>query len=128
MSPWAASRGKRPSHYKAFAPTAAILILMSRAINGANRRGLLGEMLKQQHRTDIYADSQEELTRVGDDWLSALPYFWVATRLLMQPAAAQKMVRSTVANYALTATAAQRIRDLPLDTLLACLEGNSESR
>lgn len=101
----------------------AILILMSRALEGASRRDLLSEMFKQQHKTDIYENSQDELTRVGDDWLSALPYFWVATRLLASPATAQKMVRRTVANYALTATAAQRIRDLPLDTLLASLEG-----
>ncbi len=101
----------------------AILILMSRAMDGASRRDLWREMLKQQHGADIYENSQDELTRVGDDWLSALPYFWVATRLLAQPAAAQKMVRSTVANYALTATAAQRIRELPSEQLVACFEG-----
>jgi hypothetical protein len=100
---------------------ANMLILMSRAMEGASRRELWAEMQRQRRGEGHYARSHDELTRPGKDWLSVLPYVWVAGRLLARPAAAQEMVHRTVKNYALTADAARRIRDMRQDELQACL-------
>ena len=86
---------------------------------GANRHQLLDEIEQQLRGKGIYENSREEMTREAEDPLSLLPYLWIAGQLLLSPARAEKIVRATVENYALTAEAAQRIRDMPLDDLVA---------
>jgi predicted ATP-grasp superfamily ATP-dependent carboligase len=103
---------------------ANMLILMSRAMEGATRQELWAEMKQQRRREGLYGRSNDELTRPGDDWKSALPYYWVAGRLLVRPAAAQEMVHRTVKNYALSADAARRIRELPQEALVKCLSAD----
>jgi hypothetical protein len=98
-----------------------MLVLISRALEGAGRRQLFREVRAQRNRVGIYEESEEELTRFSDDRLSAVPYLWVAAQLLARPAAAQTMVRRTVSNYALTAEAADRIRQIPIEELNAAL-------
>ncbi len=100
---------------------ASMLILMSEALEGADRKRLLSELQQQFFRRGLYENSRDELTRPIDDPLSAVAYAWIATRLLMRPSSVDGMVRRTVANYALTAEAAQRIREIPLEKLKACL-------
>jgi predicted ATP-grasp superfamily ATP-dependent carboligase len=99
---------------------ANMLILMSRALEGGSRGDIWREMRRQFRSQGLYQTSHEELTRPKVDWLSALPYVWVAGRLLARPASAQKMVHRTVKNYALSADAARLIRDLPQEQLVAC--------
>jgi hypothetical protein len=99
-----------------------MLILLSEALEGAGRKRLFSELLQQVLRRGSYENSLDELTRPKDDPLSALAYGWVAARLLTWPSSADGLVRSTVANYALTAEAAQRIRDIPHERLEACLD------
>lgn len=106
---------------------ASILMLMSRAMEGAGRRELWREMRRQWRGEGLYGHSHDELTRPRDDWMSVLPYAWVAGRLLARPAAAHAIVGRTVKNYALTNDAAKRIRDLPQETLAACLSEASVS-
>jgi hypothetical protein len=101
----------------------AMLVLMSIALEGGGRKALLSELRKQIFRRGLYENSRDELTRPKDDPLSALAFGWITARLLMRPASVHGMVRRTVANYALTAEAAQRIRELPLETLTASLGG-----
>jgi predicted ATP-grasp superfamily ATP-dependent carboligase len=102
---------------------AIMLMLLSRAQSGANRRDLVREMRHQWRGTDIYANSEEEMVRPGNDWLSIVPYAWVAGRLLMRPGAADRFVRTTVERYALSKEAAERIASLPLEQLTTALEG-----
>ncbi len=101
---------------------AAMLILISRAMEGASRGELWQDIGRQRRREGLYATSNEELTRPGVDRLSRLPYIWVAGRLLGSPAAARRMVHDTVKNYALSAEAAQRIRSIPQEELAASLK------
>jgi predicted ATP-grasp superfamily ATP-dependent carboligase len=101
------------------------LILMSRALVGANRRALVGEMWRQLRGSGLYEHSHEEMTRPKQDWLSTIPYAWIAGQLLASPKRAAKLVRGTVDNYALTAEAAQRIREIPLANLVASLNGDA---
>jgi hypothetical protein len=97
-------------------------MLMSRAMAGAGRRELLAEISRQLHADGFYDESQDELTRPRDDWMSLVPYLWVAGRLLARPASAHSMVHSTVKNYALTAEAAGRIREIPQTELERCFK------
>ena len=94
---------------------------MSKALEHASRRQLLREVGSQLSGTGIYKNSEEELTRIHEDRWSAFPYVWVALRLLARPAAARKIVGGTVANYALTADGAERIRRMELADLEASL-------
>jgi hypothetical protein len=98
-----------------------MLVLISRALDGAGRRQLFNEVKAQRKRIGIYDGSEEELTRIREDRWSAIPYGWVAARLLARPAAAQKMVSKTVSNYALTAEAADRIRSISTEELIGAL-------
>jgi hypothetical protein len=102
----------------------AMLVLMSRALDGAGRGQLLREMAAQKAGSGIYEGSEEELTRFRDDRPSVIPYMWVAARLLARPAAARKIVANTVSNYALTAEAGERIRRIPVEELMTALNGN----
>jgi hypothetical protein len=61
--------------------------------------------------------------RPTDDWLSLVPYAWVAGRLLISPAAANRFVRTTVERYALSKKSAERIASVPLEQLTAALQG-----
>jgi hypothetical protein len=101
------------------------LILISRALAGANRHQLLDEIEQQLRGKGIYENSREEMTREAEDPLSLIPYLWIAGQLLLSPARAEKIVRATVENYALTAEAAQRIRDMPLVDLVTSLESKA---
>jgi hypothetical protein len=101
---------------------AGVLILMSRALEGASRGELLADVRRQRRREGLYGQSHDELTRPGDDWMSLVPYVWVAARLIARPNAAKTMVHGTVKNYALTADAAKRIREIPQEHLLRCLQ------
>ncbi len=89
------------------------LILMAKALEGASRRALLGEIGQSWLRRGLYRDSQDELTRPGDDWLSFLPALGVSLLLLARPGAAGWLVTRTVNNYSLHQTAVEAIRRLP---------------
>src|SRR5262249_31800566 len=99
----------------------SFLILLSRALKGANRHQLLDEILQQIRGTGIYENSREEMTREAEDPLSLLPYLWIAGQLLASPARAEKIVRGTVEHYALPADAARAIREMPQEQLVAAL-------
>jgi predicted ATP-grasp superfamily ATP-dependent carboligase len=99
---------------------AAMLMLMSQAMEGAGRRELWREIRRQWRGVGLYGTSHDELTRPRQDWLSTIPYAWVASRLLARPASAHSVVGRTVKNYALTTEAAQRIRNLPQERLEEC--------
>jgi predicted ATP-grasp superfamily ATP-dependent carboligase len=100
----------------------AFLILVSKALEGANRQDLLREMWSQWRGTGLYENSREEMTRPAQDLPSVLPYIWVAGQLLASPARAAKIVRGTVDNYALTAEAARHIGEIPVAVLIASLD------
>lgn len=86
------------------------LMVMTRALEGASRRELLGEMFRCWRRTGLYENSSDELTRLADDWLSFIPYTAVTAQLLAWPGFAKKIVADTVRNYSLSPKASQLIR------------------
>ena len=90
----------------------AFLILMARALEGAGRRQLAAECWRNWTGTAGYRASQDEVTRLGDDWLSLFPYLGVSLLLLLRPAAAHGVVRRTVENYSLSEAGARQIASL----------------
>lgn len=87
-----------------------MMSLLALASRGAGRRELLAELYRAARGRGVYADSQDELTRLPDDWPSLLPAGFLATKLLLRPAAAAATVAQTVANYALDDAAVRRIK------------------
>ena len=90
----------------------AFLVLLSRAVDGSGRKELLTELWRSLRSKGLYADSQDVMTRPGEDMGSSLPALWVTLRLLLRPSAAQGIVRRTVDNYSLSSAAADQIRQL----------------
>ena len=97
------------------------IVLLAKALKGNNRRQLLAEMARGVFAQDLYANSEEELSRFHDDWLSAIPACAVALQLLVYPGMAQRIVRQTVNNYSLSENAAKEIRNLVMPALEASL-------
>jgi hypothetical protein len=88
------------------------LVLMAKALEGAGRLRLLGELGRSWLRRGLYRESHNELTRLRDDWLSVLPGLGVSLLLLAWPGAARWLVTRTVNNYSLHQTAVEAIRRL----------------
>jgi len=88
----------------------AYLMLMTRAMEGATRRQLMGELARCWKRKGLYSASQDELTRLQDDWMSCIPFTAIAAQLLVSPRSALRIVANTVENYALSPQASQIIR------------------
>jgi hypothetical protein len=99
------------------------MILLSRAIEGAGRRRLLGEMRRKRRGEGLYADSQDELTRPGQDLWSLGPSAWIALQLLANPRLSHRIVAKSIANYSLPASATRAIHDLPERVFEAALAG-----
>ncbi len=85
--------------------------LLAGAEKGTGRRGVFCETWHACMKRGLYHASQDELTRPGEDWPSAIPLATVMLRLLLAPSSAARMVRGTVANYGLTAAGAEKIRE-----------------
>ncbi len=92
------------------------MILLSMAYSGATRWELVKEITKFRFRRELYADSQDELTRIRDDYLSVFPMWGVALQLLASPKRARKIVADTVDNYALPKSATEAIDALELES------------
>lgn len=88
------------------------LVLTAAALEGGNRRRLLGEIGRAWRGRDIYRESQDELTRPRDDWQSVIPATAVSLLLLARPRAAGWLVTRTVNNYSLHQTAVETMRCL----------------
>ena len=93
------------------------MILMTEAARGRGRRQLISEWWRAQTRKALYEDSQDELTRPGDDPLSLIPATAVGLQLLARPKSADAIVNRTVNSYCLPEQAAQKICGLPDDTM-----------
>jgi predicted ATP-grasp superfamily ATP-dependent carboligase len=86
--------------------------LLALADEGQSRRNLIREMVRAWRHQGAFARSQDELTRPGEDFLSLLPALYISMRLLLNPRAAASAINRTVERYALTETAAARIRSM----------------
>ena len=91
------------------------MILMTEAFKGRNRRHLTTKWWQAINRRSLYNDSQDELTRPGDDISSLLPAVWVSLQLFVRPRFAKGLVRKTINNYSLPESAVQTIIQLPDD-------------
>lgn len=95
-------------------------VLLAKAIGGANRRELLGEFWQLLRGHGIYQGCENETTRAADDLLSVIPAGAVVAQLLVQPKSANRIVRSTIENYALPEAGVRRIEGLSKDFAEKC--------
>ena len=85
--------------------------LLGVAERGGDRRALARTVADAIGHRGVFAASREECALWRSDPLSALPLLVVLARLLMAPARANEIATKAVEGYALSATAAERIRD-----------------
>jgi predicted ATP-grasp superfamily ATP-dependent carboligase len=71
----------------------AMQVLLGIASRGGTRRDIFVECWRLMVGSGPYADSSEEMTPVGLDWLSAVPLAMTAALLLASPKSAIKVVR-----------------------------------
>ena len=96
------------------------MILMAEAMQGGSRRRLFGEVSNAFRARENYDSSDDELTRMKDDWLSIIPASAVTMQLLAAPKLAKRIVDNTVRNYSLPERAAQIIREMSDEQLQRC--------
>jgi hypothetical protein len=85
------------------------IALIGRASEGATRRELLQEWRDMARHRGTYQNAENEMTRPAVDCLSRIPADFVLARLLARPQAANQMVETTVAHYALPHSAVEAI-------------------
>jgi hypothetical protein len=85
--------------------------LLALAECGADRRELLQNLFQAHFKRGLYEASEEEMTFPARDWPSTIPLVAVMFRLFANRAAAREMVGDTVANYGLTASGVDKIRE-----------------
>jgi predicted ATP-grasp superfamily ATP-dependent carboligase len=95
------------------------MILLTMAYDGASRRELFREIVKFRLRRGMYADSQDELTRVRDDYLSGIPLWFIAAQLLVSPRISHKIVASTVDNYSMPKSSLEAMDNLDIEAFRA---------
>jgi predicted ATP-grasp superfamily ATP-dependent carboligase len=88
------------------------LMIISRAMEGRNRRQLVSELFQSWTGKGLYHGSTDTLASLRKDWLSGGPPLIVYLLLLANPRAAHWLVRRTVNRYSLTDSAALAIREL----------------
>lgn len=96
------------------------LIGLARALAGKSRWQILRERRAARAGRGFYEDSQDELTRPGEDWLSIFPNLGVMAQLAVSPSLAKGIVEKTVGNYSLPGAAARRIDQLTEAELASC--------
>ena len=94
--------------------------LLAAGERGDSRRSLLAEIARVWRGQGVYRGSEDELTRLREDYLSLLPFMFVAGRLIVRPASASKMIHTAVSHYSLTHEAVNRIDRLSTQELAAC--------
>ncbi|MEM8670458.1 MAG: hypothetical protein AAGG48_23230 [Planctomycetota bacterium] len=92
-----------------------MMILISMALNGAGRWALVREWGRNLLSRGLYRDSQDELTRPRQDYLSVVPLIWIGLQLLVLPRRSESIVAKTVDDYALPESAVERVHQLPDD-------------
>lgn len=95
------------------------MILLTMAYEGATRRELIREITKFRFRRGMYADSQDELTRIRDDYLSGIPLWAIAAQLLFSPRISHKIVASTVDNYSMPKSSLEAMDGLDIEPFRA---------
>ncbi len=85
--------------------------LLGVAERGGGRRTLARTVADALANRDVFASSREECALWGADPLSCLPLLVVLARLFGSPARARDIAAKAVEGYALSASAAERIRD-----------------
>jgi hypothetical protein len=89
----------------------ALQALLGCALQGGSRRDIVRECARLRTGQGAYADSVEELTPVGLDWISAVPLAITAIFLSLVPARAKQLAKSGFGAHLLDAHSIRIIED-----------------
>ena len=96
------------------------LLGLAAAMDGKSRWRILREVMRARRQRGFYENSEDELARPGEDWLSPLPAGAVVAQLVLRPQSARRIVRRAVDDYGLNGPAAKTIRELSEEQLAGC--------
>jgi predicted ATP-grasp superfamily ATP-dependent carboligase len=91
-----------------------ISMLLGIAAQAGTRRAVWNELMDAIFKKGDYQNSPEDFSNFYIDFLSPLPAFKVAFQLLMDPKSHRQIAVAAVKNYALTPSAVEQIRNIPL--------------
>lgn len=94
------------------------MIAISDAYEGATRGQLWRALRNWRGGRELYQNSADELSRLGEDPWSSLPVVWIMAQLLASPwGGSHRLVRQTIENYSLPESAVERMLRVPMSAL-----------
>jgi predicted ATP-grasp superfamily ATP-dependent carboligase len=106
---WGETPAPRPESRTGVHTHLAMQALLGLASRGGSRRDLLRECFRLARGRKPYDGSQEEMTPVGTDWLSAVPLGLTAALLLGRPSAASKLAHGGFGAHLLSRESIRKI-------------------
>ena len=106
---WGETPAPRPESRTGVRTHLAMQALLGVASRGGSRRDLLRECFRLARGRKPYDGSQEEMTPVGTDWLSAVPLGLTAGLLLARPSAASKLAHGGFGAHLLSRESIRKI-------------------
>ncbi len=106
---WGETPAPRPESRTGVHTHLAMQALLGLASRGGTRRDLLRECFRLARGRKPYDGSQEEMTPVGTDWLSAVPLGITAGLLLARPGAASKLAHGGFGAHLLSRESIRKI-------------------
>jgi predicted ATP-grasp superfamily ATP-dependent carboligase len=106
---WGETPAPRPESRTGVHTHLAMQALLGLASRGGSRRDLLRECFRLALGRKPYDGSQEEMTPVGTDWLSAVPLGLTAGLLLARPSAASKLAHGGFGAHLLSRESIRKI-------------------
>jgi predicted ATP-grasp superfamily ATP-dependent carboligase len=106
---WGETPAPRPESRTGVHTHLAMQALLGLASRGGSRRDLLRECFRLARGRKPYDGSQEEMTPVGTDWLSAVPLGLTAGLLLARPSAASKLAHGGFGAHLLSRESIRKI-------------------
>lgn len=97
--------------------------LLSIARRGGSRLEVATDLFHGFRGSDRFFKSENELTRMKEDWMSIIPAAAVSLAMLVVPKASHRMVSGTVGGYSVPPGAARRISALGASELETALSG-----
>jgi predicted ATP-grasp superfamily ATP-dependent carboligase len=87
----------------------ALMSLLFLGEQAASRWQITREIWQAWRKRGLYEGSEDEMTRLREDPPSAVPFLYIALRLLIRPVVAKKIIGKTVDNYSLSAEALRQL-------------------
>jgi carbamoylphosphate synthase large subunit len=81
---------------------AIMAVLMGMSVKNGSRMAVLKEITRSLFNVGLYKESEEEMSRINENFISIIPLLYVIIRLLINPKSVEKIAGESVSNYSLS--------------------------